>query len=103
MGTLLNIPIAILFDTGASHSFISAPCVDTLELPTDEVKHKMRVSSPVGGLIDITRTCSNVEFNMGNLRLVAHNLHVMLMWSVDIILGMDWLAENYATILCKER
>ena len=77
--------------------------MDTLELPTDAIEHKMRVSSPVGGLIDITRTCSNVEFTMGNLKLVAHNLHVMLMWSVDIILGMDWLAANYATILCKER
>ncbi|XP_042051507.1 uncharacterized protein LOC121796792 [Salvia splendens] len=103
METLLNVPIVILFDTGASHSFISTPCVDTLNLPTDVIEHKMRVSSPVGGLIDISRMCSNIKFSMGNLNLVAHNLHVMLMWSVDIILGMDWLAENYATIRCKER
>ncbi|XP_042042696.1 uncharacterized protein LOC121787917, partial [Salvia splendens] len=103
MGTLLNVPIALLFDTGASHSFISTSCVDTLNLPTDVMEHSMRVSSPVGGLIDITRTCSNIKFSMGNLNLVAHNLHVMWMWSVDIILGMDWLAENYATIRCKER
>ncbi|XP_042051490.1 uncharacterized protein LOC121796772 [Salvia splendens] len=103
MGTLLNVPIAILLDTGASHSFISASCVDTLNLPTDVMEHRMRVSSLVGGLIHITRTCSNIKFSMGNLNLVAHNLHVMLMWSVDIILGMDWLAENHATIRCKER
>ncbi|XP_042005951.1 uncharacterized protein LOC121754701 [Salvia splendens] len=69
----------------------------------DVMEHSMRVSSPVGGLIDISRTCSNIKFSMGNLNLVAHNLHVMLMWSVDIILGIDWLAENYATIRCKER
>ncbi|XP_042028646.1 uncharacterized protein LOC121775668 [Salvia splendens] len=103
MGTLLNVPIAILFDIGASHSFISASCVDTLNLPMDVMEHRMRVSSPVGGLIDIARTCSNIKFSMGNLNLVAHNLHVMLTWSVDIILGMDWLAENYPTIRCKER
>ncbi|XP_042027223.1 uncharacterized protein LOC121774405 [Salvia splendens] len=103
MGTLLNVPIAILFDTGGSHSFIAAPCVDTLNLPTDVMEHRMRVSSTVGGLIDITRTCSNVKFSMGNLNLVAHNLHVMSMWSVNIILRMDWLAENYTTIRCKEK
>ena len=68
---------------------MSAPCVDTLELPTDEIEHKMRVFSPIEGLKDTSRTCSNVEFTMGNLKLVAHNLHVMLMWNVDIILGMD--------------
>ncbi|KAL1559458.1 hypothetical protein AAHA92_09799 [Salvia divinorum] len=103
MGTLLDMPIVVLFDTGASHSFISQFCVNALNLPVDELEHKMNVTSPVGGLIDVTQSCSNVGFLMGELSVVSHNLHVMSMNNVDIILGMDWLTENYATILCKER
>lgn len=29
--TLLNMPIVVLFDMGASHSYISTSCMDTLE------------------------------------------------------------------------
>ncbi|KAL1533106.1 hypothetical protein AAHA92_33038 [Salvia divinorum] len=103
MDTLLDMPIVVLFDTGASHSFISLFCVNALKLPIDELEHGMNVSSPVGGLIDVTQSCSKIGFLMGELSVVAHNLHVMSMNNVDIILGMDWLTENYATILCKER
>ncbi|KAL1557008.1 hypothetical protein AAHA92_12551 [Salvia divinorum] len=78
-------------------------CVNALKLPVDELEHKMNVTSPIGGLIDVTQSCSKIGFLMGELSVVAYNLHVMSMKNVDIILGMDWLAENYATIHCKER
>ncbi|XP_042035241.1 uncharacterized protein LOC121781584 [Salvia splendens] len=103
MGKLFNTPVMLLFDTGASHSFISAHCVTTLKLDTKESEHRMEVVSPVGGRIEISRTCSNLEITLGELKVVADNLSVMIMWDVDIILGMDWLAKNHATILCKER
>ncbi|XP_042051587.1 uncharacterized protein LOC121796881 [Salvia splendens] len=103
MGQLLDTPIVVLFDTGASHSFISELCVDTLSMPANISEHKMMVTSPVGGVIEISRTCSNVEIFMGELKLVAHNLKVMAMGNIDIILGMDWLTVNFATIRCKER
>ncbi|XP_047979077.1 uncharacterized protein LOC125220996 [Salvia hispanica] len=103
MGEILDTPVVVLFDTGASHSFISELCVHTLGLPTSESKHRMMVSSPVGGMIEISRTCSNIEIVMGELKLVAHDLQVMAMRDTDVILGMDWLAANFATIRCKER
>ncbi|XP_042012315.1 uncharacterized protein LOC121760756 [Salvia splendens] len=103
MGKLFNTPVMLLFDTGASHSFISAHCVTTLKLDIKESEHRMEVVSPVGGRIEISRTCSNLEITLGELKVVANNLSVMIMWDIDIILGMDWLAENHATILCKER
>ncbi|XP_047943101.1 uncharacterized protein LOC125189926 [Salvia hispanica] len=103
MGEILNTPVVVLFDTGASHSFISELCVHTLGLPTSESEHRMMVSSPVGGMIEISRTCSNIEIVMGELKLVAHDLQIMAMRDTDVILGMDWLAANFATIRCKER
>ncbi|XP_047979050.1 uncharacterized protein LOC125220967 [Salvia hispanica] len=78
-------------------------CVDTLDIPTNQVEHRLRVSSPVGGIIEIKCFCSNLEVSFGGHQLLVNNLSVMPMSDVDIILGMDWLAENYATILCNQR
>ncbi|XP_047943248.1 uncharacterized protein LOC125190095 [Salvia hispanica] len=103
IGEILDTPIVVLFDTGASHSFISELCVHTLSLPTRKSEHRMMVSSPVGGMIEISRFCLNVEIVLGELKLVAHDLRVMAMRDVDVILGMDWLTANFATIRCKER
>ncbi|XP_047943078.1 uncharacterized protein LOC125189898 [Salvia hispanica] len=89
MGEILDTPVVVLFDTGASHSFISELCVHTMNLPTSESEHRMMVTSPIGGMIEISRTCSNVEIVMGKLKIVAHDLRVMKMEDIDIILGMD--------------
>ncbi|XP_042051407.1 uncharacterized protein LOC121796671 [Salvia splendens] len=97
MGKVQQLPIIVLFDTGASHSFISMSCVNALELPTAKLDLGLRVSSPVGGLIDIVQTCPNVEFVLGELGVEARLLHFMPLENVDIILGMDWLAENHAS------
>jgi hypothetical protein len=40
----------ILFDSGASHSFISSRFVAKYNLPIIIMKHNMLVSSPVGGM-----------------------------------------------------
>ncbi|XP_042059685.1 uncharacterized protein LOC121804234 [Salvia splendens] len=103
MGTLLNVPIVLLFDTGASHSFISTSCVSTLELTPEPAEPRVTVSSPVGGVIEITQKCSNLEITLGERKVIANNLGVMKMEDVDIILGMEWLAKNHATIKCSER
>ncbi|XP_047966032.1 uncharacterized protein LOC125210532 [Salvia hispanica] len=103
MSEILNTPVVVLFDTGASHSFISELCVRTLSLPTSKSERRMMVSSPVGGMIEISRTCSNIEIVMGEIKIVAHDLRVIKMEDIDIILGMDWLTTNFATIRCKER
>lgn len=97
MGTLLDMPIIVLFDTSVSHSFISASYVDAFELLNHKIEQNISVTSPVVGTIKISQTCSNVEFTMRELKLVAQKLQVMTMESVDIILGMDWLAENHIT------
>ncbi|XP_042009128.1 uncharacterized protein LOC121757668 [Salvia splendens] len=103
MGKLFNTPVTLLFDTGALHSFIPTHCVTTLRLATKEPEHRIEVFSPVGRRIEISRTCSNLEITLGEFKILANNLSVMIMWDVHIILGMYRLAENHATIMCKER
>ena len=54
-------------------------------------------------MIEISRFCLNIEIVLGERRLVARDLQVMAMKDVDVILGMDWLTANFATISCKKR
>ncbi|XP_057775173.1 uncharacterized protein LOC130994159 [Salvia miltiorrhiza] len=103
MGQLKGVPIIVLFDTGASHSFISYACVDTFELNVEQDKNEMGVMTPLGKGITTKHTCHNLDFELGPLKMTAKCLHLMPMWDVDIILGMDWLTENYATIRCEMR
>ncbi|XP_057768171.1 uncharacterized protein LOC130988364 [Salvia miltiorrhiza] len=103
MGMLLNTPVVLLFDTGASHTFISSTCVDTLKFKMERADQKLSISSPIGGMTTVDHVCLNLELNIGSLKIVVNNSYVIPMGDVDIILGMDWLVENYATILCNER
>ncbi|XP_057807569.1 uncharacterized protein LOC131022138 [Salvia miltiorrhiza] len=103
IGELKGVPIVILFDTGASHSFISHTCVDTLELNVEPAQLHLRVATPVGKFTTVTHVCPNLEFELGPLKLKAKTLRLMRMWTTDIILGMDWLAEHHAVIQCEQR
>ncbi|XP_057779901.1 uncharacterized protein LOC130998501 [Salvia miltiorrhiza] len=103
IGELKGVPIVILFDTGASHSFISHTCVDTLELNIEPAQLQLRVATPLGKVTTVTHVCLNLEFELGPLKLKAKTLRLMRMWTTDIILGMDWLAEHHAVIQCEQR
>ena len=53
IGTLLlhSCPALILFDTGASHSFISSAFVNKHKLATSTMLNPVRVSSPGGEML----------------------------------------------------
>ena len=55
--TLYNSWVLVLFDTGASHSFISASCVSALGLESEPLEIAMGVGSPLGGRVRVDRVC----------------------------------------------
>jgi hypothetical protein len=73
-------PVTILFDSRASHSFISSSSVVKHSLPIATMKHTMLVSSPV-----VSITIRGVDFS-SNLILIDSK-------GIDIMLGMDWLSK----------
>jgi hypothetical protein len=81
----------ILFDSGASHSFISSSFVAKHSLPIAIMKHTMLVSSP-GGEMRTKHICPVVSITR---RGVDFPLNLILLDSkgLDIILGMDWLGK----------
>jgi hypothetical protein len=80
-------PATILFDSGASHSFISSSFVAKHSLPITTTKHTMLVSSP-GGEMRTKHMCPVVSIIIRGLDFLS-NLILLDSKGIDIILGMD--------------
>jgi hypothetical protein len=77
----------VLFDSGASHSFISTAYVRMHNLLLALLKCQMIVSSP-GGDMPTRQLCLKVNLKIRGVDFVA-NLIVLESKGIDIILGMD--------------
>jgi hypothetical protein len=77
----------VLFDSGASHSFISAAYVEKHNLPIALLRCKMIVSS-LGGDMPARQLCPNMNLKIRGVYFVA-NLIVLESKGIDVILGID--------------
>jgi hypothetical protein len=84
-------PTIVLFDLGASHSFISSSFVAKHNLPLATMKQTMLVSSP-GGEMRTKHICLVVSINIRGVDFLS-NLILLDSMGIDIILGMDWLSK----------
>ena len=78
----------MLFDSGASHSFITALVVIKLSLEVKALEEPLYVSSPLGIRARIRMICRGCELEISGILLIV-NLGVMGMSKFDAILGMD--------------
>jgi hypothetical protein len=84
-------PATILFDSGASHSFISSSFVTKHSLPIATMKLTMLDSSP-GGEMRTKHICPAVSITIRGVDFPSN--HILLdSKGIDIILGMDWLSK----------
>jgi hypothetical protein len=77
----------VLFDSGASHSFVAANFVQKHNLPLVMLKNRMIVSS-LGGDMHARHVCSKVRIRIRGVEFLA-NLIVLESNGIDVILGMD--------------
>jgi hypothetical protein len=91
----------VLFDSGASHSFISATYVEKHNLPIALLKCQMIVSS-LGGDMPIMQLCPKVNLKIRVIDFVA-NLNVLESKGIDVILRMDWLSKHKVLIDCAKK
>jgi hypothetical protein len=77
----------ILFDSGASHSFISSSFVAKFNLPITTMKHTMLVSSP-GGEMRTKHICPAISISIRRVDFPS-NLILLDSMDIDIILGGD--------------
>jgi hypothetical protein len=94
-------PATILFDSGASHSFISSSFVAKHSMPIATMKHIMLVSSP-GGEMRTKHICPAVSISIRGVDFPS-NLILLDSKGIDIILGMDWLSKYDRVIQCARK
>ena len=78
----------MLFDSGASHSFIVASVVTELSLEVETLEEPLYVSSPLGSRARIGMICRGCELEISGTLLIV-DLRIMDMLEFDVILGMD--------------
>jgi hypothetical protein len=98
MGTFLvaNHPAVILFDSGASHTFISKKFVEQHCIPYNESREGFIIHSP-GGQIFTKEVVFHVPVTLAE-RDFPTNMIVLKGQDIDVILGMNWLAQHKAIL-----
>src|SRR6266540_2863602 len=86
----------VLFDSGATHSFISASFITRHNLRVTMMKDLLVISSP-GGEMKTRRVCPKVNLNIRGVEFLS-NLIVLGSKGINIILGMDWLTRHKGVI-----
>jgi hypothetical protein len=77
----------VLFNFGASHSFVAVNFVQKHNIPLSMLKNRMIVSSP-GGDMHARHVCPKVNILIRGVEFLA-NLIVLESKGIDVILGMD--------------
>ena len=82
----------VLFDSGASHSFIAASIVIELGLEVESLEEPLYVSSSLGIKARIRMICRGCELDISGTLLTV-DLRIMDMSEFDVFMGMDWLTS----------
>ena len=90
----------MLFDSGASHSFIAASVVIELGLEVEALEEPLYVSSPLGIKARIWMICRSFELEISGILLTV-DLRVVDILEFDVILRMDWLTDYRVVINCE--
>src|SRR5438132_578506 len=89
-------PAVILFDSGASHSFVSALCAYRIKLKCEFTEHEYCIQSP-GGQLSAHTMARNLLIDLDGTTYLASPL-VLHHQRIDLILGVDWMNQHGAVI-----
>ncbi|XP_047150199.1 uncharacterized protein LOC124822251 [Vigna umbellata] len=99
---LYGIYCRVLFDSGATHSFISKACVEKLGIIEREMQLDLVVSTPAVGEIRTSTVCIRCPIVVEG-RSYKVNLICLPLKELEVILVMDWLATNRILIDCGKK
>jgi hypothetical protein len=96
MFLVVNHPAVILFDSGASHTFISKKFVEKYYIPCIESREGFIIHSPRGQIFT-KEVAFHVPVTLAE-RDFPTNMIVLKGQDIDVILGMNWLAQHKAIL-----
>jgi hypothetical protein len=94
--SVYNLHALILFDSGASHSFISQKFSAKCQLPFSHSKGSFMIATP-GGKIATNQLNQSVPIQLGS-HIVKTTLLVLGLENVDIILGANWMTLHQVVL-----
>jgi hypothetical protein len=89
-GKIDNQPIAILIDSGASHSYINPNLVEIFHLQRRKHEKYWLVQLAMGAKRRITELVKDCPMDMNGLNTKV-DLNIISLGSYDCLIGMDWL------------
>jgi hypothetical protein len=89
-------PVIILFDSGASHDFISSICAKKAMLSMVAMEAPCVISTP-RGLVDADRIVRKAPLELTG-RVFSIDLIILEGQGLDIILGMSWMKLHKAVL-----
>jgi hypothetical protein len=92
----------VLFDSGATHSFISSTFVRLCRLAVKPLDVGLAVETLVGKTVVCKIAVCGCLLSICG-KILPANLVVFAMFGYDVILGMDWLAKHHANIDCTRK
>ncbi|CAJ2645621.1 unnamed protein product [Trifolium pratense] len=92
----------VLFDPGATHSFISLWFASRLGKNSSVLDEALVVALPVGDKLFAESVYHSCDVSIAGQILFA-DLVVIDMIDFDVILGMDWLSSHHATLDCYNK
>jgi hypothetical protein len=84
--------VEVLFDSGATHSFINEKVVSKLGLKSCHMNRPFLITTP-GGRVTTGNLVMRVPLELGS-KVVPTNLMALSLEGIDVILGMDWLTQH---------
>ncbi|XP_075507470.1 uncharacterized protein LOC142544294 [Primulina tabacum] len=103
-GTIIinKISAYVLFDCGATHSFISKRFTKKLGLIPEILVEPFRIATPTSKTIETHKIHRNCIVYINKHTFNAELIQVNMV-ELDVILGMDWLSKSHAIVDCRRK
>jgi hypothetical protein len=98
-GMINNQTIAILIDSGASHSYIDLKMVKSIHFPRSKHGKSWLVQLARVAKRKINEMVKSCIMDMNGLNTMA-NSNILPLGSYDFLIGMDWLDQHHAILDC---
>jgi hypothetical protein len=96
-----SIHASTLFDSGASHSFVTKSFVEKHNISNLHLKRKLLIRSP-GGELRATHSCPQTKLEIRGISFLVE-LIILESSGIDVILGIDYLTKYDGVISCPKR
>jgi hypothetical protein len=94
-------PVKILFDSRATHSFISEKLIGKMGLMGSHTKSAYKIITP-GGQISSSTLTRGVRFGLGS-KIFPTNFIAISLEGMDVIFGMDWMTQHKVVLDISDR